>query len=102
MNKVLAFLMLVHMLFACTNGSSTGKPTSQDSAVASYTFEDDTHTSEARRALDPIVKQYPNYRDNELRRMNSSNHWRNTSPLVLASHSTSSTTSSLSMMKSTR
>lgn len=34
MNKVLAFFMLVPLLFACTNGSSTGKPTSQDSAVA--------------------------------------------------------------------
>jgi len=66
MNKVLAFFMFVPMLFACTNGASTGKPTSQDSAVVSYTFEDDSHTSEARRALDPIVKQYPNYRDNEI------------------------------------
>ncbi len=66
MNKVLAFIMVLLSLAACTNGSTNGQATSQDSVAVAYTFEDDSPTSEARRALDPIVKQYPNYRDNEI------------------------------------
>lgn len=65
MKKVLAFIVLVPMLVACANGTSTSQPT-QDSVAVAYTFEDDSPTSEARRALDPIVKQHPNYRDNEI------------------------------------
>lgn len=65
MNKVLAFFMLVPMLFACTNGASTGQPTSQDSAIA-YVDEIREPTSEARMLIDPLVKQYPNYKDNEI------------------------------------
>lgn len=63
MKKVLAFL-LVPMLLACTNGTTT-QPTSQDSAVA-YIDEISEPTSEARKLIDPLVKQYPNYKDNEI------------------------------------
>ena len=64
MRKVLAFL-LAPMLLACSNGTTTTQPTSQDSAVA-YIDEITEPNSEARKLIDPLVEKYPNYQDNEI------------------------------------
>ena len=64
MHNVLAFLILVPMLIACTNGTSQ-QATSQDSAVAHVDVVEQP-TSEARKLFDPLVEKYPNYKSNEI------------------------------------
>lgn len=67
MNKVLAFFMLVPMLFACTNGASTGQPTSQDSAVAVVSaFEESEPGAIMVKVCDSIAAIHPG--NNEIAR----------------------------------
>ena len=64
MNKVLAFFMLVPMLFACTNGSSTGQPTSKDSAVAVVSaFEEPEPGAIMVKVCDSIAAIHPGNND---------------------------------------
>lgn len=62
MKKVLAFIVLLPLLVACTNGTTTGQPTSQDSAVVHMADP----SSEAEKLFEPLVEKYPNYKRNEI------------------------------------
>lgn len=61
MKKVLAFMMLVPILIACTNGNTTISQQAQDSVAVT-----ERYTGEAAKILDPLVKKYPNFKDNEI------------------------------------
>ena len=63
MNKVLAFIMVLLPLAACTNNTSSQQPASQDSVVAHV---DETPLSEAAKLFNPLVEKYPNYKNNEI------------------------------------
>ncbi|MBR1935723.1 MAG: hypothetical protein IJ835_06715 [Muribaculaceae bacterium] len=70
MNKVLAFIMVLLPLAACTNNTSSQQPASQDSVVAHV---DETPLSEAAKLFNPLVEKYPNYKTMRLHRK----RWRN-------------------------
>lgn len=62
MKKVLAFMVLLPLLAACTNGTTTGQPTSKDSAVVHMAEP----TTEAGKLFEPLVEKFPNYKSNEI------------------------------------
>lgn len=69
MNKVLAFIMVLLPLAACTNGSTNGQATSQDSVVAVSAFEEPTPGAIMVMVCDSIAALHP--ANNDIARMDA-------------------------------
>lgn len=63
MRHILSIICLSFALTACVNGTSEQ---SNDQTATTHIDEVDAPRSEAAKLLDPLVKKYPNFKDNEI------------------------------------